>query len=223
MIALKRWRLILPPRCPCPHKILLQKPQKQKTKAFHALKEKCTLSEDTLFSFRDRFQFPNETRVHLPRSGEKACTFAHGKVCFYKVAFLSGLRFPVHPFITKPIHHLDITPGKLMPNSWRIILSCIKIWMTVNDRDMIRLDEFVHLYHLKEWQELRYYEFVPWDRKARLIIELPLPFRYWKSIYFFVFGGGSETPFDNLWGDVPRLLRRWKTQNLVHHFLQEIF
>lgn len=62
--------------------------------AFHALKVSCDLDEKTLFRFTDRFQF-NETRIHFPRVGEKACAFAPGEVCFYKVAFLCGLRFPV--------------------------------------------------------------------------------------------------------------------------------
>ena len=70
--------------------------------------------------------------------------------------------------------------------------------MIVNDGDTIRLDEFVHLYHLNESKEFGYYELVPKDRKARLIIKLPSSFCYWKSRYFFVYGGGWETPFDDL-------------------------
>ena len=47
-----------------------------------------------------------------------------------------------------------------MPNSWRIVISCIEIWMVVIEGDMIRLDEFVHLYCLKESKEYGYYELV---------------------------------------------------------------
>ena len=46
--------------------------------SFHALKEKCTLQIEVFSKFRDRFQFPNETKARLPRKGEKACAFAHG-------------------------------------------------------------------------------------------------------------------------------------------------
>lgn len=80
--------------------------------------------------------------------------------------------------------------------------------MIVNDGDTIRLDEFVHLYRLKELKEFGYYKLVPKDRKARLIVELPSSFYYWKSRYFFVYGSGWETPLDDLWGGVPKLLRR---------------
>ena len=65
-----------------------------------------------------------------------------------------------------------------MPNSWRIVISCMVIWMTIADGDMITLNEFVHLYHLKESKEFRYYELVPWDRKSRLIVNLSLSFHY---------------------------------------------
>jgi len=61
--------------------------------------------------------------------------------------------------------------------------------MIVIEGDMIRMDELLYLYHLK-LKEFRYYELVPWDRKARLIASLPSSFRYWKSKYFFVSGDG---------------------------------
>ena len=83
-----------------------------------------------------------------------------------------------------------------MPNSWRIVISCMVIWMTIADEDMIKLNEFVHLYRLKESKEFRYYELVPWDRKSRLIINLPLSSHYWKSRYFFMLGNGWETLSD---------------------------
>ena len=76
---------------------------------------------------------------------------------------------------------------------------------------MLTVNEFVHLYRLKESKEFEYYEFVPWDRKSRLIADLSSSFRYRKSIYFFVSGNGWETFSDDFWGDVPRLLRRWET------------
>ena len=45
-----------------------------------------------------------------------------------------------------------------MPNLWRIVISCMEIWMVVTKGDMIRLDEFVHLYCLKESKEYGYYK-----------------------------------------------------------------
>ena len=51
-------------------------------RSFHAFKEECSLREDTFIRFRDRFQFLEETRVRLPKKGEKSYVFAREKVCF---------------------------------------------------------------------------------------------------------------------------------------------
>ena len=83
----------------------------QPSRLFHAFKEECSLNEETLNRFRDRFQFPEETRIHLPRSSKRFCAFAHGKVCFYEAAFLCSLRFLVHPLIMELLHYLNIAFG----------------------------------------------------------------------------------------------------------------
>jgi len=44
----------------------------KKPRSFDALNEPCGLDEDTLFRFRDRFQFPNETRIRLPHKSKRA-------------------------------------------------------------------------------------------------------------------------------------------------------
>ena len=108
---------------------------------------------------------------------------------------MCGLIFPIHPFIME-LHHLNIAPGQLMPNSWRIVISCMVIWTTIADGDMIILNEFIYLYHLKESKEFGYYELVPWDKRSRLIVNLPSSFRYWKSRYLFVSGEGLGDSFD---------------------------
>ena len=54
---------------------------------FHALREKCALDANTLFRFRDRFQFLEEVRIRFPQEGGKACHFSPGQVYFYEVAF----------------------------------------------------------------------------------------------------------------------------------------
>ena len=123
----------------------------------------------------------------------------------------------------KLLHYLNIAPRQLMPNSWRIVISCMVIWTIISNSDMITLNEFVYLYHLKESKDFGYYELIPWDRRSRLIVNLPSSFCYWKSRYFFVSGDGWKTFSDDFWGDVSRLLRRWETPQLgvfaLHLFL----
>ena len=56
--------------------------------------------------------------------------------------------------------YFGIALGQLMPNSWRIVINCMKIWLAVNG-DMIKVSELVYLYRLKESKEYGYYELVP--------------------------------------------------------------
>ena len=51
------------------------------------------------------------------------------------------------------LNHFNIAPRQLMSNSWRIMISCMEIWMVVIEGEMIRVDEFIHLYRLKELKE----------------------------------------------------------------------
>ena len=111
-----------------------QPPAPAVARPFHALKEKCSLKIEVFSKFKDRFQFPEGTRARLPRKGEKACAFAHREVCFYVAAFSCGIRFPVHPFIMELLHYLNLAPGQLMPNSWRIVISCMVIWTTITTK-----------------------------------------------------------------------------------------
>ena len=104
-----------------------------------------------------------------------------------------GLRFPVHPFLMEMLDRFGIALGQLMPNSWRIVVSYMGIRLATTDRDMIKVDELVYLYRLKESKEHGYYELVPWERRTRIIRGLPSSFRYWKS-RFFLYPGTTLRP-----------------------------
>ena len=127
---------------------------------------------------------------------------------------MSGLCFPIHPFIIELLTHFRIASRQLMPNSWRIVVSCMEIWLAATVEDMIKVDELVHLYRLKESKEYGYYKPVPWVQETRIVRDLPLSFWYWKSQFFFVSGDDFETLSGKVWGDVPRLLCRWGTPSL---------
>ena len=185
-----------------------------KVRAFYALEEECGLDADTLGRFKDRFQFPERVKVRLPSEEERAYHFFLGEVCFYESTFTCGLRFLVHPFLMELLDHFGIAPGQLMPNWWRIVVSCMGIWLTTMDEGILRVDELVYLYHLKASKEYGYYELVPWERKTRIVKGLPSSFWYWKSRFFFVSRDDFETPSGRVWGDLPRLHRRWGTLTL---------
>ncbi|XP_075672036.1 uncharacterized protein LOC142641480 isoform X2 [Castanea sativa] len=187
----------------------------REVRAFHALREVCGLDSETLGRFRERFQFPERVRVRLPSKEDRACHSFPGEVCFYESSFICGLRLPVHPFFMELLDRYGIAPGQLMPNSWRILVSCMGIWLAATDGGELRVDELTYLYRLKESKEFGHYELVPWEKRTRIVRNLPLSFRYWKSRFFFVSGDDFETPSEGVWGELPRLSRQWRTPNLV--------
>ena len=112
----------------------------QEVRAFYALDEVCGLDADTLSRFKKRFQFPDRGRVRLPSEEERACNFFPREVCFYEAAFLCRLRFLVRPFVMEILGHFGIASEQLMPNSWRIMVSQMGIWLAATDGDMIKVD-----------------------------------------------------------------------------------
>ena len=149
----------------------------REVRAFYALEEVCGLDAETIVRFKDRFQFLERVRVRQPSDEDRACHFFLGEICFYEAAFSCGLRFPIHPFIMELLDHFGIALGQLMPNSWRIVVNCMEIWLAAVG-DMIKVGELVHMYRLKESKEYGYYELVPWERKTRIVKGLLSSFRY---------------------------------------------
>ena len=196
---------------------VLKLPLSSSSTPLHALSKSCSTKEKHLQGFRKRFQFPKGTTIHLPRSNKKACNFSNEEVCFYEAAILCGLRFPVHLFVMQLLYNFQIALGQLVPNTWRTIISCMSIWMSTYEGDMISLNEFLYLY-LKPSTHYGYFELLPWDRKSRVVSGFPSSFRDWKSQYFFILGTSWETMSDDLQGEVPRLLRKWEVPTLGAYF-----
>ena len=59
------------------------------------------------------------------------------------------------------LNHFSIALRQLMPNLWKIVINCMEILMVITEGDMIKLDEFIHLYRLKKSKEYGYYKLVP--------------------------------------------------------------
>ena len=62
--------------------------------------------------------------------------------------------------------------------------------MSANDEDIIKRDEFLHFYRLRKSKDPSYWEFKPWDRVSRLILNSPSSLCKWKPNFFFILGNG---------------------------------
>ena len=116
----------------------------------------CILRGKDEGRIRSRFQFPSSIRVRIPSDDDRAYHSYADEVCLNKANFVNDFRFPIHPFLRELFNHLSLTPTQLVPNSWRIVIFHMVVWMSTNDGNTIRMDEFLHLYHLRRSRDLGY-------------------------------------------------------------------
>ena len=112
-------------------------------------------------------------KIRILSDEERTCHSYDDEVCFYEADFASGLRFPVHPFVRELFSYLHLAPAQLVPNFWRILVSCMVVWMSTNNGDVVKRDEFLHFYRLRKSKDPDYYEFKLWDRASRIILDYP--------------------------------------------------
>ena len=165
---------------------------------------------------RKRFQIPPFVKIRIPSASDRACSYFPDEVCFYEADFISGLCFPIHPFIRELFLCLKLAPTQLVPNSWRTVVYCMVIWMPANEGDILRVEKFLHFYRLGQSKLPGYWEFKRWNKKSRLVFDSPSSLHEWKTNFFFVSGDGWEAiPSENL-GNAPKLLHWWGTPDSVH-------
>ena len=116
-------------------------------------------------------------------------------VCFFKMAFENGLRFPLHPFIKRVLQHFNVCPSMLSPNFWGILVGLLVVF---RDRGLgvPSIALLLDFFNVKEATEVFLY--ISKRSNAKLIIlDLPSSHKYWKERYFFVSGRHWEyNPFD---------------------------
>ena len=67
-------------------------------------------------TFARRYRPPFGVRVWSPDVLTFYVVSVPKMVCFFKVAFDNGLRFPLHPFIKGVLQHFNVCPSQLAPN-----------------------------------------------------------------------------------------------------------
>ncbi|KAL0010596.1 hypothetical protein SO802_005704 [Lithocarpus litseifolius] len=97
----------------------------------------------------------------IPSNEDTACHSYVDEVCFYEADFTRALCLPTHPLVRELFAYLHLAPAQLVPNSWQIIISCMVVWMSANDGDVIKKEELLHFYRLRKSKDPGYYEFKP--------------------------------------------------------------
>lgn len=116
----------------------------------------CSLKEKDEKRIRDKFKFPSSVKIRVLDGENRVCHSYANEVWFYEVDFVSGLRFPIIPSSEIFSSFCNLNPAQLVPNLWRIVVCCMVIWMFANDRDIIRINEFLHFYRLRKSKDPSY-------------------------------------------------------------------
>ena len=111
-------------------------------------------------------------------------------VCFFKVAFDNGLRFPLHPFMKGVLQHFNVCPSQLSPNGWGILVGLL-VFFRDRGFGVPNIALFLYLFSANETAE----GFLYFSRSSGaplVIFDLPSSHRLWKGRYFFVSGRNWE-------------------------------
>ncbi|XP_048496328.1 uncharacterized protein LOC125495604 [Beta vulgaris subsp. vulgaris] len=66
-------------------------------------------------------------RFVLPGLEDTILSAPSGQLAVYRLALDAGLRFPLHPFISRLLHYYNIGHNQLSPNSWQNILTFLAV------------------------------------------------------------------------------------------------
>ncbi|GAY65731.1 hypothetical protein CUMW_243310 [Citrus unshiu] len=157
----------------------------------------CTTIVDELTNFRVRYEIPDEIPLRIARKKDTPSRPPRGYVTLFLESFKYELRCPLQPYFARILNGLNLAPGQLNPNWWRVLSGLFILWDRCCQSEPT-VDEVKHLYQLKSSPEdAGWYYFQSSTKARKLITDLPTGGGgTWKKKFFFV--GGP-------WGHVARI------------------
>jgi hypothetical protein len=153
-----------------------------------------TVTEADLAVLRVKYQIPASVHLRVPGPNERANAPRFDELSLYVADFEAGLRLPFHPCIREVLWFLGLSPGQLLPNAWRILVSCSVLWAAATE-DKARLTPEAFLYcHQVSMAAQGWWYFSRRDNTAPAIEGLPSANKRWKDKFFFLSGEGWEFP-----------------------------
>ncbi|XP_024045794.1 uncharacterized protein LOC112100729 [Citrus clementina] len=81
----------------------------------------CTTTFDELGDIRLRYSIPGEILLKVPGKKDAPSRPPRGYVTLYLDSFKYGLRCPLQPYFARILNGLNLAPGQLNPNGWRVL------------------------------------------------------------------------------------------------------
>ncbi|XP_052290940.1 uncharacterized protein LOC127900338 [Citrus sinensis] len=108
----------------------------------------CTTMFDELEDLRLRYSIPGEILLKVPGKKDAPSRPPRGYVTLYLDSFKYGLRCPLQPYFARVLSGLNLSPGQLNPNGWRVLSGLFILWDRCCQSEPT-IDEVKHLYQLK--------------------------------------------------------------------------
>ncbi|KAK3026009.1 hypothetical protein RJ639_040385 [Escallonia herrerae] len=196
-------------------------------KPWYTADEKSSkMSTEDLVELLREYPLPVGWYARLPGLQELANYGTKYETGIYKEQVKSGYRLPLHPFALRFFEHYNMTPGQLVPNSWRKFIRLIYLVQTSGYKpdatDFIRV--FFEIYFVKGVANCPGWYYI--HSRQRLLKGGPKSNKGWHSRYFFV--GRSDKgklPFDREWNPYCKDFKnpgKHAPNNLTKHILSHI-
>ncbi|CAL5387213.1 unnamed protein product [Camellia sinensis] len=156
---------------------------------WHTKADKSTVTAAELEAIREKYQVPAEIELLLLTSTERPSDARPGEFAFYEETLKGGLRLPLPQVVVDVLNHLEVAPGQLMPNAWKIVLACASAWPKANEGAAMTVDEFFACYKTSGQQET----WVTLQAAAgrSLVAGLPSSIKGWRPLWFYVSANGG--------------------------------
>ncbi|XP_052288781.1 uncharacterized protein LOC102620567 [Citrus sinensis] len=157
----------------------------------------CTTLFDELNDLRLRYSIPGEIPLKVPGKKDAPNRPPRGYVTLFLESFKYGLRCPLQPYFARILNGLNLAPGQLNPNGWRVLSGLFILWDRCCQSEPT-VDEVKHLYQLKSSpKDAGWYYFQSSTKSRKPITDLPTGGGgAWKRKFFFA--GGP-------WGQVAQI------------------
>ena len=105
----------------------------------------CTTRVDELVSLRARYGIPDEIPLRIPGKNDTPSRPPRVYVTLFLESFKLGLRCPIQPYFARILNGLNLAPGQLNSNGWRVLSSLFILWDGCSQSEPT-VDEVKHLY-----------------------------------------------------------------------------
>ena len=108
----------------------------------------CMTTVDDLDDLQARYDIPDDIPLRIPRKKDTLSRPPRGYVTLFLGSFKFGMKCPIQPYFAQILSGLNLAPGQLNPNGWRVLFGVFILWDRCCHCEPT-VDEVKHLYQLK--------------------------------------------------------------------------